>query len=268
MTAIQKVIKYSAIAFALFLTVSIIGGILSAVGVFGILFGESGVNDEITSYELSGNITSLEIDINAADFTIESSDSFSVESNLRHISVEEKNGVLVIKENKSFKGNYKDPILKLCVPEDFTFDSVSVDTGAGRFTVDVLSASRLRLDLGAGEVSINELNATSEADIEGGAGKLTVLGGVLRNLDLEMGVGEMCITAEILGESDIEYGVGKAELTLLGGKEAYRLDVEKGIGSITVDGEDLGGDSVYGSGDNRIDVSGGIGSCRISFKDK
>lgn len=35
MTTLQKVIKYLAIALAIFLTVTIIGGILSAVGLFG-----------------------------------------------------------------------------------------------------------------------------------------------------------------------------------------------------------------------------------------
>jgi len=38
MTTLQKVIKYLAIAFAIFLTVTIIGGILSVVGLFGGLF--------------------------------------------------------------------------------------------------------------------------------------------------------------------------------------------------------------------------------------
>ena len=35
MTTFQKVIKYLAMAFAIFLTVSIIGGILSMFGLFG-----------------------------------------------------------------------------------------------------------------------------------------------------------------------------------------------------------------------------------------
>ena len=40
MTTAQKVIKYLAIAFAIFLTVSIIGGILSAVGFLGGLLSD------------------------------------------------------------------------------------------------------------------------------------------------------------------------------------------------------------------------------------
>ena len=40
MTTLQKVIKYLALAFAVFLTVSIVGGILSAVGLLGSLFSD------------------------------------------------------------------------------------------------------------------------------------------------------------------------------------------------------------------------------------
>ena len=40
MTTFQKVIRYLAMALAIFLTVSIIGGILGAVGLFGGLFDD------------------------------------------------------------------------------------------------------------------------------------------------------------------------------------------------------------------------------------
>ena len=59
MTTTQKVIKYVALAFAIFLTVSIISGILSAVGLIGnVIDGEDAVMDEMKLYEVSENITS------------------------------------------------------------------------------------------------------------------------------------------------------------------------------------------------------------------
>ena len=67
MTTLQKVIKYLAIAFAIFLTVSIIGGILSAVGLFGGLFSSDAVFEEVKTYSVAADIHNLDIEINAAD---------------------------------------------------------------------------------------------------------------------------------------------------------------------------------------------------------
>ena len=61
MTTFQKVIKYLAMAFALFLIVSIIGGILSMFGLFGGFFGGDAVTEDIKTYEVSSDIQSLEV---------------------------------------------------------------------------------------------------------------------------------------------------------------------------------------------------------------
>ena len=58
------------------------------------------MTEDIKTYSVSSEIQSLEVKINAADFTIKQGESFSVESNLKHLTVEDKNGVLTIEETK------------------------------------------------------------------------------------------------------------------------------------------------------------------------
>ena len=111
MTNFQKTVKYIAMAFAIFLTVSIIGGILSMFGLFGGFFGGDAVTEDIKTYSVSSEIQSLEVKINAADFTIKQGESFSVESNLKHLTVEDKNGVLTIEETRKFAHTYTGAIL-------------------------------------------------------------------------------------------------------------------------------------------------------------
>ena len=65
MTNFQKTVKYIAMAFAIFLTVSIIGGILSMFGLFGGFFGGDAVTEDIKTYAVSSDIQSLEVKINA-----------------------------------------------------------------------------------------------------------------------------------------------------------------------------------------------------------
>ena len=68
------------------------------------------VLDEERTFEVTGEILSLDIRINAADFKIESGEKFLLESNLRYLSVTEKDGVLSIVDEAHNKSNYKDAI--------------------------------------------------------------------------------------------------------------------------------------------------------------
>lgn len=263
MTTFQKIVKYLAIALAVFIIVSIFSAI------FGIaeFFSGEGVTDEIQAYEISENITSLDIEIGAADFNIVSGKSFSVESNLKHLTVTENNGTLVIKEDKKIGISYTDAVLTLYVPADYVFDKIELLTGAGRLNAESLSAKELEFELGAGEINIKQLNASSKAEIEGGAGALTIESGTLNDLSLEMGVGALQLTSAITGNSEINFGVGEADLTLLGAEDDYELQFEGGIGEAYINGEAIGNNKIYGNGKHRIDIEGGIGKVDIDFKE-
>ncbi len=266
MTPFQKVVKYLAMAFAVFLAVSIIGGILGAVGLLDGFFGGDAITEDVRTYEVSSHINSLEVEINAADFTIKQGKSFLVESNLKHLTVEEENGVLTIKETKKFGSTYAGAKLTVCIPADTVFEKANITTGAGRLTVDRLSASTLTFELGAGEVIIDTLIATSDVDIDGGAGKITVSGGALHNLDLDMGVGQLNLRSVLTGESEFDLGVGESNITVIGKKEDYRLDIEKGLGNLSVDGKNV---TDYGSSTNTansIEINGGIGAINVTFE--
>lgn len=267
MTAFQKVIQYLAMAFAVFLAVSILGGIVGAVGLFGGLFDADSVADTLTVYSVASQVHTLKVDIRVADFTIETADRFSVESNLKNLKIEEKDGVLTVTEKKTYAANYSNAVLKLYLPSDCVLDEADLVTGAGKLTVETLSAERLHLELGAGAVKIDELNASREAEIDGGAGKVEIRSGTLTDLDMDMGVGQLDLTAAVLGSSSLELGVGETRLTLLGAKEEYRISLDKGIGSATVDGEEMRDGEVYGSGVNRIDIDGGVGAIKVKFKE-
>ena len=162
--------------------------------------------------------------------------------------------------------NYTDGRLTLYVPEGTVFESVSIDTGAGRLMAEELRAERLDLSLGAGAVEIGYLETTKETDIEGGAGAIVISDGSITDLELEMGVGGLDLTAALLGDSDLSLGVGESKLTLLGNKDDYRVEIEKGLGNILVDGEIVSQYGSYGSGRNSVDIEGGVGEINLSFQ--
>jgi DUF4097 and DUF4098 domain-containing protein YvlB len=274
---LQKVIKYLALAFAIFLTVSIVGGILSAVGLLGSLFSDDDaewgdVIGETKNYTVSSEISDLNIQINAADFYIKEGKSFSVESNLKNLEVDEKNGCLTLKDLTKIKLNgsnaYENAVLTIWVPVGTVFDNVNIKTGAGRFTVDSLSAATIGFELGAGDVTISKLIAEKSANIEGGAGRITISDGAIKNLDLEMGLGQLNLTSALTGDCNLDSGVGEMNVTLLGSKDDYELDIEKGIGNITVDGKNVTDFGSSGNGANEVDIHGGVGAINVRFNNE
>lgn len=225
------------------------------------------VMDEAKTYEISSEVHSLKIALNAADFVIQEGNVFSVKSNLKYLSVTEKNGVLRIVDEANQHGNYKnDPMLTLSVPSGTKFKDVDIITGAAKMTVDTLSARTLDLELGAGDVEIGALYINSEADIDGGAGAISILHGEISNLDLQMGVGALNLAVALKGDSDLEFGVGESNLTLLGGKDDYTVEIDKGLGSITVDGKNVS-DFGSGSGAAFVNIEGGVGSVHLKFSE-
>lgn len=268
MTSWQKAIKYVAMAFAIFLSVSIIGGILSIFKTFDFLFGQKDVVGDMQTYNISSEITELDIDISVADFAIKTDDDFRVESNHKYLTVEEKNGCLVISEEERFWSSDAGKVkIELYIPEDTVFDKADIVTGAGVVSVTELSADRLLLELGAGEVNIKKLTAADRAEIEGGAGSVTINGGRLHNVNLDMGVGELKLTSRLTGESKLNYGVGATNLVLLGSSDDYRIEIDKGLGEAKIDGEKMDNGNVYGFGENKVDIDGGVGEIKVSFSE-
>ena len=228
---------------------------------------ENVVLDDSQTYEITSEIHSLDIQINAADFKIVSVDDFSVESNLKYLSVSEKDGVLKIVDEAKSNSNYTNAILTLYVPDGIVFHDVDIETGAAKMTVDTLSASSVELKLGAGDVRFESLNASANVDIEGGAGQITIVSGTLNDLTLEMGMGELDLRVALLGNSDLKFGVGESNLTLIGSKDDYKVDVEKGLGSISVDGKNVSDFGSSGNGQSHIHIEGGIGAVHIVFQE-
>lgn len=270
MTSFQKVIKYVACALAIFLIVTIIGGIIT--GLTGISFLLSGKEKETPSemqtYSIEGEITSLSVDLSGAELKIQTGDKFEVQSNHKYISVKTNNGKLTVSETKKFFAiSPKGITVILTVPESFVFDEAEIDTGAGKVEIGSLSVDVLELSLGAGKADIKNLTANSRAEIDGGAGELSIDGGRLCNLKLDMGVGKLTLKSRIEGKSELDMGVGETNIILLGSKADYKIELDKGIGTAKLQSEEMADDAVYGSGESIIEIDGGVGAISIDFSE-
>lgn len=229
---------------------------------------ENAVLDEIKDFEVTEEVHSLNVKISAADFKIEHGSDFLVKSNLKYLSVSVVDGVLCVVDNASGGSTFINAQLTLYLPEGVMLDSAIINTGAAKMTAQSLSAKNLKLSLGAGDVRINSLTATQRVEINGGAGEITIVDSTLNDLKLEMGMGELNLTGALSGDSELELGVGEANISLLGAKDDYKVDIEKGLGSLTVDGKVVTDFGSSGDGPNFVEIDGGVGAINLSFRDK
>ena len=146
MTSAQKIIKYIAIAFASFLIVAIITGILTAFyalsGVLGLRGDDEMLSSEMTTTNFgSTEIDTLDIEIAYSELTIKKADSLRVETNNNNIKFSQENKELQIKEKKHkwFSINEKQELI-VYIPEYLELEKVRIVTGAGKIHIDNLKA--------------------------------------------------------------------------------------------------------------------------------
>lgn len=267
MTDVQKIIKYIAIAFAVYLIVMIFSAIIFGIACIGNIFGEEKTLDNMEELKVeSKEFQSLEIDISAANLIIKNGETWKVETNNAYMEIKEASNKLTVKEKTHGLWNANgETQLIVYLPTNTDLKEVKIKTGAGKITIDDIACQNLKLDLGAGKVSIENLIVKQETEIDGGAGEIEILNGALKNLDLDMGVGKVSITSALTGKSDIDAGVGELNINILGKKEDYSFDIDKGVGAITIDGETISAKEKMGTGQNKLEIDGGVGNIKIEF---
>ncbi|MBQ6313959.1 DUF4097 family beta strand repeat protein [Candidatus Saccharibacteria bacterium] len=263
MKTFTRIAKYLATAFAIFLIVAIFSIIIGAgQGILTMI----GFSRDDSAIEMIDKTSYLDIDTGCVDLKIEKADELKIESRSDNIVVEQDGEKIKIKdESNSFFGCDKREVL-VYLPENVEFEAISIKSGAGKIIAEDLKANEIYFSLGAGEMVIDKL-VSKNPRIKAGAGSLTIKSGELANLKLEMGAGEAKISASLTGENKIECGIGRLELNLASAKSEYTFDLEKGLGALILNGENLSNNATIGSGENKIEIDGGIGEIDIKTRE-
>ena len=166
MTLAQKIIKYLALAFAIFLIVTIISGILGALyalsGVLGLQKEDETIKGEMSMIDFeNSDVATLDIDVAFTNLIIKKEDFLLAETNNKNINCKQNNQNLQIKEkqhNWLSRNNKGD--LVVYIPENLEFEKVKINAGAGKIQIENINTENLYLELGAGETKIEKINVT------------------------------------------------------------------------------------------------------------
>lgn len=266
MTTFQKLIKYLAIAFAVFLIVNIALGIYHGIG--SVLYFSFDNDDDraINEFTLLTESNALYVNLSVADLTLKEGEALTVQTNSKYIACRQDGNRILISEKRHriFSEEKSKHSVTVYIPKDMIFDAVDIEGGVGKVTADVINSKEFSLDMGAGETIIGELNVSQKAEIEGGAGAIKIESGNIANLDADTGVGKFTLGAYLSGRSEINHGMGRADIRLSGSESDYMIKLDKGIGNAMLNGKNVEA-GVYGNGQNHIDVECGVGEIHIDF---
>lgn len=272
MTTTQKIIKYLAIAFALFLVISI----------FSIIFGlsreiissinsdkkDSKLLEEYTTISNNvNNIESFKIDISNDNIEIKEGEKFEVKTNDPDVKFYHENSKVKIKTDKTFSwhlSNSSRGTIIIYLPNEFNISELDLNLGAGKIDIDKIFVETLLMDLGAGTMTAKEINVYEKATINGGAGNINIYSGTINNLNLKLGAGNASIESDLTGSNTLTTGVGKLNLGLSRSKDNYKFDISKGLGNIILNDFDVSEDILIGDGKTKIKISGAVGNIIIN----
>lgn len=281
MKEFQKIIKYAAIAFGLYLAISIIGGIIAIIvsiftGFYGISYLTDSLNDTINSDDTSieridenqevEEFSKMKLDISASNLTIKlEGNSYKVETYQipKNTKIESKDGILEIKSNKKLNKSDSKSSITIYLPEGVELEEADIQVGAGIVDIAGLIAKNVEFNFGAGNVNMQNITVKNNTKIECGAGQAIIKNSELANANIEAGVGKLVYSGDLTGNTQIDCGVGDVELELTGDAEKYAIHTEKGIGDIKINDSSVANDSTIGNGENEIDIEGGVGSIDI-----
>ena len=259
MTTTQKIIKYLAIAFALFLVISI----------FSIIFGlsreiissinsdkkDSKLLEEYTTISNNvNNIESFKIDISNDNIEIKEGEKFEVKTNDPDVKFYHENSKVKIKTDKTFSwhlSNSSRGTIIIYLPNEFNITELELNLGAGKIDIDKIFVEILLMDLGAGTMTAKEINVYEKATINGGAGNINIYSGTINNLNLKLGAGNASIQSDLTGSNTLTTGVGKLNLGLSRSKDNYKFDISKGLGNIILNDFEVSEDILIGDGENK-----------------
>ena len=257
MKKFQKIIKYAAIAFGLYLALTIIGAIVGGVlaictGIYGATVITEHITEEVADSNIEGikyseGFSKLDLEIAASNLYIKAEgEEFKIETSKisKSTKIENKNGTLKVEDTKKIKFQ-QDSMIIIYVPVGTVLEDIELEIGAGNVNISNLTASNAKIECGAGQVIIDEANLT--------------------NADIDAGVGKLVYSGYMNSNSKVNCGIGEVEINLYGGEDRYTFDVEKGIGEIEINDNKMPNETIYGSGENKISIDGGIGSIKVKI---
>lgn len=279
MTGFQKFIKYAAIAFGIYLSITIV---LALLGIARGLVRAS-KNDEFKdivtdreeykteditrTYE---NIRNLEVNVEETELIIRNGETFRIEgTNIPdRMEIEQEGNQLSISDEELpssfFDGNM---VMTIYIPEDTKLDTIDLEINYVPADIQKLNATNLKLDIYNNYCEIDEIIADN-MEFKNEEGNIDIYNAEIGRLlfDSESGVEDVSLDITENAEINLEYSY--TDMNLIGKQEDYQISTKNQAGNIYIDGETITFNAeTWGSGSTKINLDNVNADIFISFRE-
>ena len=279
MTGFQKFIKYAAIAFGIYLSITIV---LVLLGVARGFVGAS-KNDEFKyivrdreeyhteditrNYE---NIKSLEVNVEETELIIRNGDSFRIEgTNIPDRMEIEQDGDTLKVSDEELPSSFSDEnmVVTIYIPEDVKLDNIDLEINYVSADIQKLNTANLKLDIYNNYCEIDEIIADN-MEFKNEEGNIDIYDAEIGRLlfDSESGVED--VSLDITGNAEINLEYSYTDMNLIGTQEDYQINTKNQSGNIYIDGTTITSNSeTLGSGNAKINLDNVHADIFISFRE-
>lgn len=279
MTGFQKFIKYAAIAFGIYLSITII---LVLLGIAREFVGASR-NDEFKdltrdreeyhtenitrTYE---NIKNLEINVEETELIIKNGDTFRIDgTNIPDRMEIKQDGDRLKVSDEELPSDFSDEnmVVTIYVPEDIKLDTIDLEINYVPADIQKLNTANLKLDIYNNYCEIDEIIADN-MEFKNEEGNIDIYDAEIGRLlfDSESGVED--VSLDITGNAEINLEYSYTDMNLIGAQEDYQISTRNQSGNIYVDGETITSNAeTWGSGNTKINLDNVHADIFITFRE-
>lgn len=241
-------------------------------------------------------IDSLDLSVDVGEMIVRQGSEFRVE--VEHprdkFRCEVKDGTLIVDEDdwNMTWGFFQDehPVIWVTIPEDWSFEKVKCDVGAGSMDVCQLMANTLEIDVDAGSFTAEGIVAKEKMSLDVDAGSADIFGGVCQgklSADVDAGsaylesfegktasfdvdAGSLDYSGILEGDWKADCDVGSITMVLSAEEADYNYLIESDMGGVAIGGKSFSGISDHSKVENKASWTASIdcdmGSVEVSFE--
>ena len=288
MTGFQKFIKYAAIAFGIYLSVTIVFVLLGIAKGLVISSQEEIKKDEITDSEfrdiLEGtenenkktitkeyeNIKKLEIDLENINLDIRKGEIFKVEgTNIPDNIRIQQNGENVKIDDENIATNFfnENSLITIYIPESEKLDEIDIEAQYAEVEIEKIYTTKLNLDLYNNTCKINEIVA-DYAKISNEYADFDIDTGEIKSFQFESEYGSENVTVKVSENAKIDLENTDAEINFIGKQEDYQIYSQKTAGNLYIEDQELvSGNETIGNGNIKINLKMEYTDANIYFQE-
>ena len=279
MTGFQKFIKYAAIAFGIYLSITIVLVLLGiARGFVGasrndefrdlVRDREEYHTEDITrNYE---NIKRLEVNVEETELIIRNGDAFRIEgTNIPDRMEIEQDGDTLKVSDEELPSSFSDEnmVVTIYIPEDVKLDNIDLEINYVSADIQKLNATNLKLDVYSNYCEIDKI-IVDNMEFKNEEGNIDIYDAEIGRLlfDSESGVED--VSLDITGNAEFNLEYSYTDMNLIGKEEDYQISTRNKSGNIYIDDETITSNAeTWGSGNTKINLDNVNADIFISFRE-